>query len=68
MLASHNMAEVERMCDQVLMMRRGRIVDSGTPGALVERYGRRNLEEVFLDIARGTGKGAELAMAGKAEP
>ncbi|HAK63879.1 MAG TPA: ABC transporter, partial [Alphaproteobacteria bacterium] len=43
--------------------------NSGAPGALVERYGRRNMEEVFLDIARGTGKGAALAAAGaKAEP
>jgi ABC-2 type transport system ATP-binding protein len=51
-LASHNMGEVERLCDQVLMMRRGRIVDRGTPAALIDRYGRRTLEEVFLDIAR----------------
>ena len=51
-LASHNMAEVERLCDEVLMMRRGRIVDSGTPQALIERYRRETLEEVFLDIAR----------------
>ncbi|MEQ1888602.1 MAG: ABC transporter ATP-binding protein [Alphaproteobacteria bacterium] len=60
LLASHNMAEVERMCDTVLMMRTGRIVDSGNPGALIARYGRSTMEEVFLDIARGTGKGAEL--------
>lgn len=53
LMASHNMAEVERLCDQVLMMRTGRIVDRGTPKALVKRYGRRDLEEVFLDIARG---------------
>ncbi|MCB9959216.1 MAG: ABC transporter ATP-binding protein [Rhodospirillaceae bacterium] len=52
LLASHNMAEVERMCDDVLMMRRGRIVDQGPPAALIERYGRTTLEEVFLDIAR----------------
>ena len=58
LLASHNMAEVERMCDSVLMMRAGRIVDSGAPAALISRYGRSNMEEVFLDIARGTGKGA----------
>lgn len=51
-LASHNMSEVERLCDDVLMMRRGRIVDRGTPQALIGRYGRRTLEEVFLDIAR----------------
>jgi ABC-2 type transport system ATP-binding protein len=52
LLASHNMAEVERLCDRVLMMRRGRIVDRGSPAELVARYGRRTLEEVFLDIAR----------------
>jgi ABC-2 type transport system ATP-binding protein len=52
LLASHNMAEVHRLCSQVLMLKRGRIVDSGTPDALLERYGREDLEEVFLDIAR----------------
>lgn len=51
-LASHNMPEVERLCDRVLMMRGGRIVDDGTPDGLRARYGRRNLEEVFLDVAR----------------
>lgn len=61
LLASHNMSEVERMCDVVLMMRTGRIVDQGAPAALIGRYGRSTMEEVFLDIARGTGKGAELA-------
>jgi ABC-2 type transport system ATP-binding protein len=52
LLASHNMTEVERICDHVLMMKQGRIVDSGSPAALVERFGRATLEEVFLDIAR----------------
>jgi ABC-2 type transport system ATP-binding protein len=52
LLASHNMAEVERLCDQVLMMKQGRIVDRGSPGELLARYGRDDLEEVFLDIAR----------------
>ncbi len=52
LLASHNMGEVERLCSTVLMMRGGRIVDRGTPAALIDRYGRRTLEEVFLDIAR----------------
>ncbi len=52
LLASHNMAEVERLCDQVLMMKAGRIVDRGPPAELVARYGRETLEEVFLDIAR----------------
>jgi ABC-2 type transport system ATP-binding protein len=52
LLASHNMAEVERLCDEVLMMKQGRIVDRGTPGDLISRYGRDDLEAVFLDIAR----------------
>ncbi len=52
LLASHNMTEVERMCDQVLMMKQGRIVDSGAPLDLIARYGRATMEEVFLDIAR----------------
>jgi ABC-2 type transport system ATP-binding protein len=53
LLASHNMAEVERLCDRVIMMKRGRIEDDDTPERLLERYGRRTLEEVFLDVARG---------------
>ncbi len=57
LLASHNMAEVERLARNVLMMKAGRIVDTGPPRALIERYGRKNLEEVFLDIARGTRQG-----------
>lgn len=52
-LASHNMAEVERLADHVLMMRRGRIQDQGAPKDLIQRHGRENLEQVFLDIARG---------------
>ena len=52
LLASHNMAEVERLCSDVLMMKQGRIVDRGTPDDLLTRYGREDLEEVFLDIAR----------------
>ena len=51
-LASHNMAEVERMCSHVLMMKQGRIVDRGSPDELLARYGRDDMEEVFLDIAR----------------
>jgi ABC-2 type transport system ATP-binding protein len=53
LLASHHMGEVERMCDDVIMLREGRVVDQGSPQALLARYGRANLEEVFLDIARG---------------
>jgi ABC-2 type transport system ATP-binding protein len=57
LLASHNMAEVERLCDSVLMMRQGRIVDRGAPQHLLDRYGRDTMEEVFLDIARDRGAG-----------
>ena len=60
LLASHNMAEVERLCDMVLMMKRGRIVDRGSPQALLARYGRDDLEEVFLDIARDRNQGVEI--------
>jgi ABC-2 type transport system ATP-binding protein len=52
LLASHNMAEVDRLCGQVLMMKKGRIVDRGTPQELRDRYNRADLEDVFLDIAR----------------
>jgi ABC-2 type transport system ATP-binding protein len=52
LLASHNMAEVERLCAAVLMMKTGRVVDRGSPAELIERYGRRDLEAVFLHIAR----------------
>lgn len=51
-MASHNMLEVERMCDDVIMMKQGRIVARNTPAALIATYGRDNLEDVFLDIAR----------------
>jgi ABC-2 type transport system ATP-binding protein len=52
LLASHNMAEVERLCHQVIMLKQGRVVDRGTPDELLARYGRQDLEDVFLDIAR----------------
>jgi ABC-2 type transport system ATP-binding protein len=52
LLASHNMGEVERLCSMVLMMKAGRLVDRGTPEELLRKYGRGNLEDVFLDIAR----------------
>jgi len=59
LLASHNMAEVERLCSNVLMMREGKLVDEGHPAELISRYGRTNMEEVFLDVARGRGWDAE---------
>jgi ABC-2 type transport system ATP-binding protein len=52
LIASHNMLEVERLCDHVLMMKQGRIVDSGAPKELIAKYGRTTLEDVFLDVAR----------------
>jgi ABC-2 type transport system ATP-binding protein len=61
LLASHNMAEVERLCERVIMMKRGRIEDDDTPSRLLARYGRQTLEEVFLDIARGRGEAREAA-------
>ena len=52
LLASHNMAEVERLCDRVIIMKAGQIADEGTPQNLILKYGRQSLEEVFLDVAR----------------
>lgn len=52
LLASHNMSEVERLADRVIMLEHGKIVADETPASLIHRYGRDNLEEVFLDIAR----------------
>jgi ABC-2 type transport system ATP-binding protein len=54
LLASHNMAEVERLCGHVLMLKQGQVVDRGAPAELIARFGRDDLEQVFLDIARGT--------------
>jgi len=61
LIASHNMAEVERLCDRVIIMKRGHIEDDDTPAKLLARYGRRTLEEVFLDVARGRGIEREAA-------
>ncbi len=58
LLASHNMAEVERLCTDVVMLKRGRIVDRGSPDDLLLRYGRDDLEAVFLDIARDRRQGS----------
>jgi ABC-2 type transport system ATP-binding protein len=63
LLASHNMAEVERLCSNVLMLKRGRLVDQGAPAELLRRYGRANLEQVFLDIARRAGDEAPARAA-----
>ena len=52
LLASHNMNEVERLCDSIIMMRKGKIIDKGTCNNLIEKHGRNNLEETFLKLAR----------------
>ena len=52
LLASHNMAEVERLCDSVIMMKNGKIIDQGTSKEIINRHGRTNLEETFLKIVR----------------
>src|SRR5438128_12515484 len=61
LLASHNMGEVERLCQRVIIMKSGAIEDDDTPEHLLRRYGRDNLEEVFLDVARGRGEAAREA-------
>ena len=52
LLASHNMKEVERLCDKIVMMKQGKIVDEGTCKELINKHGRVNLEDTFLKIAR----------------
>jgi ABC-2 type transport system ATP-binding protein len=61
LLASHNMNEVERLCERVIIMKRGRIEDDDTPARLLSRYGRATLEDVFLDVARGRRNQREAA-------
>ena len=51
-LASHNMSEVERLCNEVMMMKNGKIIDKGTCNSLINKHGRKNLEETFLKIVR----------------
>ncbi|MGH6793290.1 MAG: ABC transporter ATP-binding protein, partial [Methyloceanibacter sp.] len=61
LLASHNMAEVERLADRVILLQAGRIIEDETPKALVESYGKETLEDVFLDVVRGrTAKGLDV--------
>jgi ABC-2 type transport system ATP-binding protein len=61
LLASHNMNEVERLCERVIIMKKGRVEDDDGPQQLLARYGRHTLEEVFLDVARGRGEAREAA-------
>jgi ABC-2 type transport system ATP-binding protein len=62
MLASHNMGEVERLADRVILLHQGRIIEDETPAALIATYGRETLEEVFLDVVRGRARHASDAV------
>ena len=53
LLASHNMSEVERLCDSIIMMKKGKIIDKGTCEQIIEKHGRDDLEQTFLKLARG---------------
>jgi|SRR5581483_1610632 len=66
LLASHNMLEVERLCDRVIILKRGRIQEDDSPEAIMARYSRDTLEQVFLDVARGRGQGGDDARSSEA--
>ena len=68
LLASHNMAEVERLADRVILLDAGRIIEDETPAALIATYGRETLEEVFLDVVRGRAKHAPERRTTSAAP
>ena len=68
LLASHNMGEVERLCDDVILMQAGRVFERGSPDELIKRFGREDMEEVFLDMARGRGRGLDALRKAGAAP
>ena len=68
LLASHNMGEVERLCDDVILLQAGRVFDRGSPDELIRRFGREDMEEVFLDMARGRGRGLDALKKEGAAP
>jgi ABC-2 type transport system ATP-binding protein len=67
LLASHNMFEVERLCDRVIILKRGRIEEDDSPQAIMARYSRDTLEEVFLDVARGRAQDSASRQAASQE-
>jgi len=66
LMASHNMGEVERLCDDVILLQAGRVFERGSPRELIARFGREDMEEVFLDMARGRGRGLNALRKGEA--
>ncbi len=66
LMASHNMGEVERLCDDVILLQAGKVFERGSPRELIERFGREDMEEVFLDMARGRGRGLSALRKGEA--
>ena len=64
LLASHNMFEVERLCDRVIILKRGRIEEDDSPARIMARYSRDTLEQVFLDVARGRAQGSAQGTEG----
>lgn len=68
LLASHNMAEVERLCDDVILLQEGKVFERGSPRELLERFGREDMEEVFLDMARGRTRGLDALKAEGGRP
>jgi ABC-2 type transport system ATP-binding protein len=66
LMASHNMGEVERLCDDVILLQAGKVFERGSPRELIERFGREDMEEVFLDMARGRGRGLNALRKGEA--